>query len=248
MNKTIAFLSLTAACMVTLFHCAGLSIERKVQDNLFTSSHGPNIAIKIHPDLQYMGTFEATHSIATTFGQSEGRKVPVRFLGYLFCEMGDNHIIEKMCSINFSEILDQNTVQPNAPLKGADYDMKPGTLKMEEDTTPYLYKNVVNPFSHEMNTFIYNAGITKDLLTAKCYLLKRMIRMVSEDSKILMTVDYAEDVEDAGMCHEWNQPVALLTDTQQRRLREFLRDSNENIHILKNEGKKSRKRESNTSL
>jgi len=222
------------ACIIAISSCAGVSIERDVQDNLFTSSYGPKIAIKINPDFKYMGKFEATKSIATTYGQFEGRKVPVKYTGYLFCELGDNRKMMKMISINFSQILDQDTVQPGAPLKGISYDINPGILKTPEETGRDSYKTVANPLSHGMNKFIYDADFTTEFSIAGCYLFQTLKRIISEDSKILMAIDYAEDVENEGMCNKMDRPLEFLTEAQQKRLDEFYHNSKENIQILTN--------------
>lgn len=220
------------ACMVTLSHCAGASVQREVRDNLFTSSNAPKIAVKIHPDLTYMGKSEVTRSIPTTFGSFEGRKVPVTYTRYLFCEIGENKKMRKMCGITFSRILDQDTVHPNAPLKGAEYDRSPGMLKTGEKTDQERYKAVGNPLSHGIHRFFYDAGFTTDLSIAVCYLFKTVTRTVSKDSKTLMVIDYAGNVKIGETCQEWNRSVTVLTEGQKDRIGEFLRNSNEYIQIL----------------
>ena len=235
MGKVNSLFLFMVACTATISSCAGVSIERNVRDNMFTSSYGPRIAIEINPDFKYMGKFEANKSTATTFGQFEGRKVPVKYTGYLFCEFDENQIIRKMCSINFSQILDENTVQPGAPLKGLDHDMGPGILKIPEETGQDSYKAVANPLSYGMNKYIYDAGFTARFSTARCYLFQTVKRVISKDSKILMTVDYAEDVENGGMCKERDRPLELLTEAQQKHLDEFYYNSKQNIKIFTDE-------------
>ena len=231
MEKVNRFVLYMAACMFALFGCAGVSVERGAQDNVFTSS-APKIAVQINPDFKYMGKFEVNHLTPTTFGEYEGKKVPVTYICYLYCEFGEDQKIQNMCRINFSEIHDWNTVQPHAPLKSQVYDITPGQLVEMEKTDHEPFIIVDNPLSYGLNTYIYEAGYLKDLLTARCYLYKTVIRRISKDAKIAVVVDYAEAIENGETCQGWDLPLIALTEGKQERLAEFIRNSVKNVEVL----------------
>ena len=231
MGKMNRFVLYMAACMVTLSGCAGLSAEGGSQDNVFTSS-APKIAVQINPDFKYVGKFEVKHWTPTMYGEYEGRKVPVTYICYLYCEFGKGQKIQKMCRIDFSEIHDFNTVQPHAPLKTDEYNITPGELVEMEKTDHEPFVIVDNPLSYGLNKYIYEAGYFKDLLTAKCYLYKTVLRKVSVDSKIAVVVDYAEALENGETCQGWDLPLIALTEGKQKRLAEFIRNSVKNVEVL----------------
>lgn len=232
MEKMHSFFLFMAAGILALSGCAGVPVRGNVQDNVFTSTYSPKITVKISPDLTYMGKSEVTRRIPTIYGQYAGETVRVLYIRYLFCETWENREIRKMCSIILSRILDEYTVQPKAPLKGAKFDITPGELDQVEVNLKEPYQAVEDPLSYGINRYVYEAGLTMDLSTAGCYLIKPVAREISVDSRTLLVIYYAEQIEKAGTCREWNKPVTILTDAQKERIGTFLRNSDEYVHIL----------------
>lgn len=216
--------ALIGACLVWCAGCAGLGIERRVQDNIFYSSHYPKIKIRIHPDFRYMGTYKKT-SIGGNLPQ--GSTLESNF--YLFGEVGDNNIVQKGVEIVFHK-LSSGIWLPDL-FSGWKLKFDVRSVRIRDQVYQHAVTATKNPFGKKDKKIIYDKGY----IISNCYLMRGLARVVTRSEDTYMVICYIEDLayntDIKYGCDKWRS-AAMHTDEQKRFLQGFLERSEKSIQIL----------------
>jgi len=215
--KRLVFLS-----MLFFIGCAGMKVERGVQDNMFHSSISPQINIRINPNFKYIG--KAEHKKYKSYISSY-RGTTHTYESYMFVQLDDNNIIKKAIVIKFLRMSKGHYI-PISPKNT----LKLTTEKIFGKYYKVYFRASTSPWYNYEEKFLEEKGY----ILPKLFMVKTLGRRFTtqNDNDSIIYISYAEDIYYDSNYKKWNWKVNLLDDNQKAFMREFSERSAINIQIV----------------
>lgn len=179
---------LMAVSLVLCFSCATISEKRSVENNTFTSTY-PKMAIKVSPELKYVGEYHGD-IFKDAFGDDYSRtKVDQVF--YIFCQKGDHGNAKKTLAIRVCSVPEGFYWLSDSFGTGSKIDS--GKTKVGGMSWEYAVWTTKDLFGPAKN-FMQNQGFS----TANQHLVGAIGKIISHDRTTKMIVYYTEDLRYCG--------------------------------------------------
>lgn len=204
-----------------------MSEKRYVENNTFISTY-PRMAIKVRPELKYLGEYHGDLFKDVVGDYYTQTKVEQVF--YIFCQKGDDGNAKKALAIRISSVPDGFYWRSDSFATGSKID----SGKTEVGGMNWVYAVwATNDLFGLAKNFIQNQGFS----TTNQHLLGAIGKIVTPDRTTKMIVYYAEDLEDTGYPSyaQWNKRVSLLSDNQRKFVNEFIDRGFKTIQFLQSE-------------
>jgi hypothetical protein len=218
-------LSILCSCTLFLSSCASLQSERKVENNVFSSSYLPEICVSVNQEIEYIGCASEQTKYPT---YEEGINVLVNHDSYIFGKKGSDNSIEQGVIIYFSKIL------TNKPYFIPD--MFPSVkIKLISDIVRINsqdYQHVVYVKSHELQKYEADYIMNKGYIIPRCFMIEAFARREGSQDNNKMCIYYFESLKKAGPGHSCSEWVIPTTANQKAVIDDFLQRCKANMEVL----------------
>jgi hypothetical protein len=214
---------LMAISLVLIVSCATVSEKRYVENNTFLSNY-PKMAIKVSPELKYVGEYHGDIFKKATFDMDMIRHKQERTL-YIFCEKGGDGSVKRGVTI-FTIKVPEGVRWLSEPFTSE----KSKRGKMDTGKTEFGGMNwryamwTTNNFFGTAKDFVHDAGYS----TTNQHLVFAIGKIITHEEDTIMLLYYIEDLRGSGF------PNTMFED-KKRFLDEFFQRGLSAVQFLKNE-------------
>jgi len=192
--KRIVKLIIIIGCSIIILSCSSFQIERKVENNVFSSSYLPEICVSVNQEIEYIGCASERTKYPTS---EEGINVLVNHDSYIFGKKGSDDSIEQGVIIYFTKVLANKAYLTP--------DMFPSVkIKLISDIVRINsqdYQHVVYVNSHELQKYEADYIMNKGYIIPRCFMIEAFARREGSQDNNKICIYYFESLKKAGPGH-----------------------------------------------
>jgi hypothetical protein len=229
--------SIIAALVICLIAgCSGIGLDRKVENNTFTSLADPEVQIQVSPSFTYLGKVSTSRQHQIING---AKGLLVSYSSYLFLDIGKDNVIRKGVLIRVDKInrgswgpglfddVKNKLTSDELEMNGQRYEHF--TAIRSDIFTDDEMKYVSSRGASEAKPVMMGGRMTySGYIMPKCFMMEAFGLRAGSGSDVRLCVYYFEDlaeIDDGPTCKEWVKGDMLPED--QERIRTMFMNSRE---------------------